>query len=69
MSAILFLKRLHGKGIDTETKFTRVLTVEAEEKLWNSRILNLDTPLGLLRAVFFIMEKAFACMVGKNSED
>jgi len=59
-------KRLNGKGVDTETKSTPVLTVKAEKKLWNSKILNLDTPLGLLRAVFFYNGKSFRLHGGQE---
>ena len=46
-------KRLHSKGIGTEAKATPVMSVNEEDVLWNKKILDLDTPIGLLQAVFF----------------
>ena len=46
-------KRLHAKGIGTETKSTPVLSNHKEDKLWESGIINLDMLAGLLKAVFF----------------
>ena len=53
-------KRLHQKGVGSETKSTPVLTQLEEDKLWESGVLNLNAPVGVLRAVFSLMEKAFA---------
>ena len=51
-------KKLHSKGVGTEDTF--VISVNEEDVLWNKKILDLDTPVGLLWAVFFIMGKTFA---------
>ena len=51
-------KRLHAKGIGTETKSTPVLSNHEEGKLWESGVIGLDTLIGLLKAVF--------CYNGKN---
>ena len=56
-------KQLHSKGIGTETKVTPVLSQVEENKLWDNGVLNLDTPIGLLRAVFFYNDKNF-CLRG-----
>lgn len=48
-------KRLHSKGIGTETKATPVISANEEDKLWESGVINMDTPQGLLRGVFFTM--------------
>ena len=45
-------KRLHRKGIGIETKETAVLSRDDEDTLWDKGVLDLDTPKGLLRAVF-----------------
>ena len=44
--------RLQSKGIGTEAKATPVMSVHEEDILWNKKILDLDTPIGLLWAVF-----------------
>ena len=46
-------KRLHSKGIGAVINSTAVLLVDDEKKLWERKILNLKTPIGLLCAVFF----------------
>ena len=56
-------KKLHKKGIGAETKATPVLTAGNEVKLWECGTLNMDTPKGLLRAVFFYNGKNF-CLRG-----
>ena len=50
-------KRLHHKGIGAETKATAVLSKSDEDTLWDKGVLDLNTPKGLLRAVFFTMKK------------
>ena len=62
-------KRLHQKGIGSETKSTKVLTQLEEDKLWESGVLNLNTPIGLLRSVFSTMERAFVFVEVKNNVD
>ena len=49
-------KRLHNKGIGAELKATPVISINEEDRLWEKKVLDLDTPIGLLRAVFFTME-------------
>lgn len=56
-------KQLHSKGIGAETKATPVFTAESEAKLWDTKVLSMDTPKGLLRAVFFYNGKNF-CLRG-----
>ena len=56
-------KRLHAKGIGTETKVTPVITEAEEDKLWDAGVMSLDNPTGLLRATFFYNGKNF-CLRG-----
>jgi len=56
-------KPLHSYGIGTETKSTPVLSNSDEDILWESGVINLDTPIGLLNAVFFYNGKNF-CLRG-----
>ena len=46
-------KKLHSKRISPEAKATPVVSVDEEDVLWNKKILDLDTPMGLLRFFFF----------------
>ena len=61
----LVFKRLHAKGIGTETKSTPVLSNHEEDKLWESGVIGLDTPIGLLKVVFFYNGKNF-CLRGRE---
>ena len=56
-------RRLHSSGIGTETKTTPVLSKSDEDVLWDSGVINLDNPTGLLNAVFFYNGKNF-CLRG-----
>ena len=47
-------KRLHAKGIGAKKERNPSLSGGEEDKLWDNGVLNLDSPLGLLRAVFFL---------------
>ena len=46
-------KRLHSKGIGTETKATPAITPSHEDILWNKGIIGFHNPASLLNAVFF----------------
>ena len=59
-------KRLQHKGIGSEMKSTKVLTQLEEDKLWESGVLNLNTPIGLLRSVFFYNGKSFCLRGGRE---
>ena len=56
-------KRLHNKGIGTDTKVTAVLSEDEENTLWKKGSISLDNPTGLLNAVFFYNGKNF-CLRG-----
>ena len=56
-------KKLHRKGIGTQTKATPVLSQDEESILWKKVVLSLDNPVGLLNAVFFYNGKNF-CLRG-----
>lgn len=46
---------LRKDGIGADVKHAKVMSAEDEETLWNHEALCLDTPAGLLRAVFFVV--------------
>ena len=56
-------KKLHSKGIGSTKKSASVLGPEEEKKLWDTGVLSLSTPTGLLHAVFFYNGKNF-CLRG-----
>ena len=60
-------KCLHAKGVGAEIKATPVMNPDDEKKLWTSGVVNLTTPIGLLRAVFLNNEKNF-CLKGGQEQ-
>ena len=62
-------KRLHHKGIGAETKATAVLSKSDEDTLWDKGVLDLNTPKGLLRAVFFYNGKNFCLRGGQEQRN
>ena len=56
-------RRLHQKGVATSIHHTETLTEDDERKLWESGVLNVDTPIGLFNCVFFYNGKKF-CLRG-----
>lgn len=56
-------KKLSADGIGADGKHTEGMTVEEESHLWTSKVLDVESPKGLLRAVFFTCGKCF-CLRG-----
>ncbi|XP_065882477.1 zinc finger MYM-type protein 2-like [Dysidea avara] len=56
-------KKLHSKGIGTETKATPAITPSEEDILWNKGIIGFHNPASLMNAVFFYNGKNF-CLRG-----
>ena len=48
-------------------KTTAVLSADDENKLWDTNVMNLKAPIGLLRAVFFYNGKNF-CLRGGTGQ-
>ena len=57
---------LHLRG-GASPKAAAVLSTDGKQKLWDANVLNLETPLGLLRAVFFYNGNFFSYKVVINS--
>lgn len=49
-----------------QVKHASVVTKEEENLLWERGVLNLDTPLGLIRPVFYSNGKVFCLRGGKE---
>ena len=62
-------KQLHQKGIGADIKQTAVLSQEQENQLWEKRIFDLNTPVGLLRAIFFYNGKNFCSRGGQEQRN
>ena len=61
-------KDLRSRGVGAASSHTEGISSEDEKKLWDSNVLNIQTPKGLLRAVFFYCGKCFVS-VGDKSTD
>ena len=57
------------KALACSINHTETLTDEDEEKLWQSGVLNPDTPQGLLNCVFFLNGKNFCLRGGAEHRD
>ena len=57
---------LRMEGVSVQVKHAPIITKEEENLLWSQGILNLSTPLCLLRAVFYSNGKIFCLQGGKE---
>ena len=60
------LKKLKSDGVGSNSQHTENIFPEEENNLWTSRVLNVTTPKGLLRAAFFICGKCFCLRGGEE---
>ena len=51
-----YFRELHADGVGSQSRPTEVLTPADEEKLWPTGVLSVETPKGLLNAVFFFSQ-------------
>ena len=58
--------RLHTKGIGASVKHCEVFTTQDEQRLWESGIIGLHSPLALLRAAFILNGKNFCLRGGEE---
>jgi hypothetical protein len=55
--------KLHSDGIGRQVNHTEVISVEEEQKLWESGVLGVSNPLSLQNAVFYTIGKML-CLRG-----
>lgn len=60
------MKERAEKGIGLKVKQAQVITVEEEETLFSTGVLGLDTPLRLLRLLFYLVGLRFALRAGRE---
>ena len=60
-------RELRKQGVGTVVKHAPVITPEEEDKLWEKKILGVDSPLALQRAVYFYLGKSF-CLRGGTEQ-
>ena len=63
----IIIRGLRKESIDAKVKHTPIITVDEEKLLWDSDILNVTTPLGLLRTLFFYIGKV-CCRHGGDEQ-
>ena len=59
-------KQLRKDGIGAEVSTTEGITSEEENQLWESGVLNVETPAGLLNSVFYYCGKCFCLRGGQE---
>ena len=62
-------KDLRSSGVGAASKHTEGISKEEEDLLWSCNVLNVTTPFGLLRAVFFNNGKCFCLRGGQEHRD
>ena len=62
-------KKLRSIDIGASLKIIAVLSADNEKKLRDTNVLNLETPIGLLRAVFFYNRKIFCLQVAAKQHN
>ena len=67
MFVVMNFKGCTKKGVDAYIYCTKAVTEDDECKLWESGVLNIDTPMGLFNCVFFY-NRNFDLEVVKNIE-
>ena len=59
-------KKLTSDGIGADSHPTEGISLVEEDTLWTSGVLNVTTPKGLLRVVFFVCGKCFCLRGGEE---
>ena len=59
----LLLIIVQEEGVGADTHHAKSFSVEEEDTLWTSQVLNIDTPNRMLRAAFVVSGKCF-CVRG-----
>ena len=61
-------RKLRSEGVGTDVRHAPLVTPDEEDKLWESGVLNITTPKGLQRAVFFMWGNVFVFVEGRSNE-
>ena len=62
-------KSLRSNCVGADSKNTEGISIDEENMLWESKVLNVDTAKGLLRSVFFYNGKCFCLRGGQEHRD
>ena len=62
-------KSLRADGVGAQSGHTESISIEEEDQLWNSGVLNAEDPRGLLHSVFFMNGKCFCLRGGQEHRD
>ena len=58
---------LRSEGIGNKVHHSPIITVDDEEKMWDSAVLKITTPKGLQKTVFYYVGKCF-CVCGGQEQ-
>ena len=58
---------LRVKGVGSHVKYAPVVTPDEEDKFWEVKVLGVDSPVALQRAVFYYVGKVF-CLRGREEQ-
>ena len=61
-----YFKLLRSDGIGSTSPHTEGISMDEENTLWDSGVLNVESPLGLLRAVLYFCRKCFCLRGGEE---
>ena len=62
-------KCLRSEGVGAQSANTETISSEEENQLWASGVINVDSPKGLLRSVFYFNGKCFCLRGGQEHRD
>ena len=60
---------MHSRGVGTKVRSTSIISDDEEHQLWSCGILGTDSPLTLLRTVFFYVGKRFCIRGGEEQRN
>ena len=60
-------RSLHKEGIGAQVKHAPTISTEEEKRLWDTKVLDVNTPKGLSNAVFFYFGKV-CCLRGGEEQ-
>ncbi len=66
-SCEVVFRQLRQAGVGASIKHTATITMEEEQRLWESGVMNVEEPFGLFRAIFYYVGKV-CCLRGGEEQ-
>ena len=60
---------LHRAGVSAKVNSAKIISKEEEEKLWETGVLNTETPNGLQKVIFYYVGKACCLRGGEEQQN